>query len=128
MKSDRFGLMMIAASLAVIGLIFALLHGQQAKQHRDKVRIGGVALTRALASADLAELVPTTGRASLVNVLSNLQGSEAFAYGAVVSASGKQLLETTSAGSIVPPAPLPSSDPASWFGERSLSSPGDGRE
>src|SRR5688572_9264651 len=128
MKSDRFGLLMIAASLAVIALIFALIHGQQTRQHQDKLRIIGVALTRALASAELSELVPPPGRTSLVNVLANVQGSEAFAYGTVVTPAGQRLLETATAGSIVPPAPVPASDPSAWFGERLLPSPGDGRE
>ena len=129
MKSDRFGLLMIAASLAVIALIFGLLHTQQARQHQDKLRVIGVALTRALAAADLSELVPSApGRTSLVNVLASVQGSEAFAYGTVVTPAGQRLLETASAGSIVPAAPVPATDPSAWFGERLLPSPGDGRE
>jgi signal transduction histidine kinase len=128
MKSDRLGLLMIAASFAVIALVFALIHSQEAKRHQDKVRVVGVAITRALAGADLADLVPTTGRTSLVNTVASVQGSDAFAYGAVVSPAGLKLLETASAGSIVPAAAVPSKDPSSWFGERTLASPGDGRE
>ena len=128
MKSDRVGLLMIAASFAAIALVFALLYTQEAKRHHEKVRVVGVAITRALAGAELTDLVPPPGRPSLVNILANVQGSDAFAYGAVVSAAGNKLLETASAGTIVPAAPVPSSDPSSWFGERTLASPGDGRE
>ena len=127
MKSDRLGLIMIAASVAVIGVIVALLYSHQARLHRDEVRSQGVALARALSGAELSRLIPGSGEKNLVSTLASVQGSDAFAYATVVTKSGDKLFELTSPGSIVPAAAMPS-DPASWFGEHPLVSPGDGRQ
>lgn len=118
---------MIAASLAVIGLIMWLVYAQQVKLHRDSVRVQGVALTRALSAADLSQLVPAGGRQSLVATLVNVQASNAFAYAALVGVSGAKLFEVASPGAIVPVAAMPA-DPASWFGAHALTLPGDGRD
>ncbi len=117
---------MIAASLAVIGVIVALLYSHQAGLHRDKVRSQGVALARALAGAELSQLIPGSGEKNLVSTLASVQGSDAFAYATVVTKAGDKLFELTSPGSIVPAVAMPS-DPAAWFGEHPLVSPGDGR-
>jgi len=118
---------MIAASVAVIGVIVALLYSQQARLYRDKVRSQGVALARALSGKELSQLGPGPGEKNLVSTLASVQGSDAFAYAAVVTISGDKLFEFASPGSIVPAAAMPS-EPASWFGEHSLVSPGDGRK
>jgi two-component system, OmpR family, phosphate regulon sensor histidine kinase PhoR len=127
MKSERLGLVMIAASLVVIGMIIALLYWQQARLYRDKVRSQGVALTRALSGAKLSQLTAGFGEKNLVSTLTSVQGSDAFAYAVVVTKSGDKLFELTSPGSIVPAASMPS-EPASWSGEHPLVSPGDGRK
>src|SRR6266702_3984558 len=59
--------------------------------------------------------------------MASVQGSDAFAYAAVVTISGDKVFEFASPGSIVPAAAMPS-EPASWFGEHRLVSPGDGRK
>ncbi len=118
---------MIAASVAVIGVIVALLYSQQARLYRDKVRSQGVALARALSGKELSQLVPGSGEKNLVSTLASVQGSDAFAYAAVVTIAGDKLFELASPGSIVPTAAMPS-EPASWFGEQRLVSPGDGRK
>ena len=127
MKSDRLGLILVAASLAVIIAIVALLHAKHTAVHRDKVRAQGVVLARALSTAQLSQLVPAAGEKSLVTSLAGVQTSDAFAYAAVVGKSGEKLFEFASAGSIVPPASMPA-EPASWFGEQPLVSPGDGKK
>src|SRR2546425_9016000 len=96
MKSDRLGLIMIAASVAVIAVIVALLYSHQASLHRDKVRSQGVALARALSAAELSRLIPGSGEKNLVSTLASVQGSDAFAYAAVVTKSGDKLFELTS--------------------------------
>ena len=127
MKTERLGLIMIAASVAVVALIMWLVYAQQVRLHRDKVRVHGVALTRVLAGADLSQLVPQAGKPSLVATLASVQASDAFAYGAVVTPTGGKLFELVPAGSSVPAAVMPT-DPASWFGEHSLVAPGDGKK
>jgi signal transduction histidine kinase len=126
MKNERLGLIMIAASVAVVALIMWLVYAQQVRLHRDKIRVHGVALTRVLAGADLSQLVPQAGKPSLVATLASVQASDEYAYGVVVTPSGGKLFEFASAGSSAPAATMPT-DPASWFGEHALVAPGDGK-
>ncbi len=128
MKSDRFGLLLIAGSVIVIGLMLGLLHTHQVRAYRDKVRVLGVAMTRALSSMQLSQLAPESRGNSLINTLLSVQGSEGYAYALVVGKSGERLFENASSGTIVPTAAMPASDPSAWFGEHVLASPGDGRE
>ena len=78
MKKDLPGLLMVAAAIVVVGLIVGLLYTHQVKAHRDKVRVHGVALTRALSSAELPQLVSGPGRNSLVSTLVSVQDSDAL--------------------------------------------------
>lgn len=126
MKSERLGWIMVAASLAVVAVIIALLYAKHSNLHRDQVRVQGVALARALSGARLEQLTRTTGEKNLVSTLASAQASDALAYAAVVTKSGEKLYEFTSPGSIVPVAQMPA-EPASWFGEHALVSPGDGK-
>jgi PAS domain S-box-containing protein len=126
MKSERLGWIMIAASLVVVGVIIALLYSKHSNLHRDKVRSQGVALARALSGAQLPQLLRTSEEKNLVSTLASAQASDAFAYAAVVTKSGQKLYEFTSPGSIIPVAQMPV-EPASWFGEHPLVSPGDGK-
>ena len=115
MKSERLGWLMMAASIAVVGVIIALLYSKQSHLHRDKVRTQGVALARALSGAQLAQLTRTTGEKNLMASLASAQASDAFAYAALVTKSGDKLYEFTSPGTIVPAAAMPT-EPAAWFG------------
>ena len=117
---------MIVASLVVVAAIIGLLYAKQTHLHRDKVRAQGVALARALSGTQLSQLLPASGQKNLVSSFASAQASDAFAYAALVDKSGQRLYEFTAAGSIVPSAAMPS-DPASWFGEQPLVSPGDGK-
>ena len=127
MKNERLGLIMIAASVAVVALIMWLVYAQQVRLHRDGVRVQGVALTRALSAADASQLVPAGQTQSLVATLVSVQASNAFAYATLVSVSGAKLFEIAAPGALVPSAAMPA-DPASWSGEHALVSPGDGRK
>ena len=126
MKNDRLGLLMIAASLVAIAIVSALLYTYQTRLHSETTRVHGMALTRALSGAEYAQLVPATDKGSLVRTLVNVQADTDLAYGVVVNVAGEKLFETTSAGSITPPATMPT-EPFAWFGEHQLTSPGDGR-
>jgi PAS domain S-box-containing protein len=126
MKSERFGWILIAASLAVVAALIALLYSKQSNLHRDQVRSQGVALARALSGAELAQLVRPAGEKNLVASFVSAQASDSLAYATVVSKSGSKLYEFASPGAIVPPASMPA-EPASWFGEHALVSPGDGK-
>lgn len=127
-KNDRFGLLLIAGSIVVTALIVGLFHAHQLRLHQEKVRVLGVSLARALSSAELSHLVKDRRGSSLMNALVNLQRSDDYAYAVLEAKSGERLFEIVSPGTIVPAAPLPSSDPSAWFGEQPLTSPGDRRE
>ena len=117
---------MIAASLVAIGLIGVLLYQYQLRLYQEKVRLSGVAITRALASADYTQLVPQAGSNSLLARLISAQASDDFAYGLVVDQAGKWLYETTQAGRIAPSATMPA-EPFAWFGDHEVTSMSDGR-
>ncbi len=127
MKNDRFGLLMIVASLAVIGLISGLLYQYQFRLHEEKIRHSGVTLTRALANADLGQLVPESAGSSLMARLINVQASENFAYGLVVDPAGKHLYETTLAANMAPATAIPE-EPFGWFGDQEVVATNDGRK
>ena len=118
---------MIAASLVVIAIVSGLLYKHQVKLHEDKTRVHGVALTRALSGMQYSQLASSPDNAGLLHSLINVQNNEDFAYAAVVDLAGEKLYETTSAGSIMPAATMPT-EPFAWFGEHNLTSPGDGRQ
>lgn len=118
---------MIVATMAVIAIVSVLLFRNQTKLYEENTRVHGVALARALSSAEYSQLVPESGQSSLMRSLVNVQRNENFAYAIVVNPAGEKLYEITSAGSITPTATMPT-EPYSWFGEHNVKSPGDGRE
>ena len=118
---------MIASSLIVIMIISWLLYQNQIKVHETKIRVDGVAITRALSGADYHQLLTETNKNNLMKTLVDVQVNEDFAYGVVVNLAGKKLFETTSAGSIAPAAEMPT-EPFAWFGEHNVISPGDARK
>lgn len=123
---------MIAASLLAIAIVSFLLQSYQGRLHAEKTRVQGVALTRALSGADYSQLVPSPDRpapdkGSLLRQWIDVQGTSNFAYGLVVNPAGAKLYETTSPGSIAPAATMPT-EPYAWFGEHTLTSPGDNRQ
>ena len=56
MKNDRLGLLMMAASLAVIAIVSGLLYIHQTNLLEEKTRVQGVALTRALPGMEYSQL------------------------------------------------------------------------
>ncbi len=127
MKNDRLGLAMIAATLVVIAIVIGLMYVNQSRLYKEKTRVNGVALTRALSGVEYSQLLPESGESGLLRNLVNVQNNENLAYIAVASPDGVILNETTSAGSIIPAATMPS-EPYAWFGEHNVISPGDGRQ
>lgn len=118
---------MIAASLIAIAIVSGLLFSNQIKLHKEKIRVHGVALTRAMSNVELPQLVANSSGNSLMRSLVNVQDNEDFAYTVVVNLAGEKLLEDASAGSIPPAATMPK-EPYAWFGEHTLVSPGDARQ
>ena len=125
MKSNRLGLAMIAASLAVIALIAAGLWEFQGRDHERQIRKQGISLSRSLASLPFDLLAASGDRRSVLNMAVGAQRSEGFAYATLVSPQGRSFADVSAPGTTVPAADLPT-EPAAWFGERELRSPDDG--
>ncbi len=117
---------MIAASLAAIAIVGTLLRANQIKLNEESTRAHGVALTRALSSAEYPQADAARSQNELLRTLVSVQGDTSFAYGILVNVDGAKLFESTSQGSIAPPARMPT-EPFAWFGEHTVISPGDSR-
>ena len=126
MRTEKLGMLMIAASILVITAIVGLTYQHQAKMRRAMVREQGQGLVRLLSRLPYTQLVPESGNADVLQAaLQNSRGAD-LGYGAIVDLHGKTLVEVASAGTVVPPAP-PSKDKEIMLGERTLSSPGNAR-
>jgi PAS domain S-box-containing protein len=127
MKNQRLGLLMIAASLIAIAVILFLLVGRQAESRRAQMRVQGLSTVRSISGVPYEQLFPKENASSLLQALLNLKGNPDFAYGLIADTQGKQLGEVTAAGALIPNATM-NVEPAAWYGEQSLVSPGDGRK
>jgi two-component system sensor histidine kinase VicK len=118
LKNDKLGLLMIAVTLLVIGLIGGWVYQYQVKIHQEKIRVLGNALSRAVSSADFGQLVNDSGGGSLMAKLVFAQANQDFAYGAIVDLGGKTLY-TTGLVDALPVAAMPT-ETFAWFGEHRL--------
>jgi len=125
-RGERFGFLLIAASLIVIVLICALHLRSQLDARRAQVRSEGVSLARVLSSIPYAGLVPGPGRQGPLEVVRTSHSNPDFAYGAVVALDGRVLSEVTAPGASLAVAALPN-EPAAWIGERAIAGTADGR-
>lgn len=116
MKNERLGLLLIAASLAVICLVTGLVAREHRNTRRQQVRVQGLALVRLLSRMSLQDLIPQGGRQGPLQVVKSSQGNPDFAYAVVVAPGGETLGEVTAPGVVAPQVALPR-DPASWLGE-----------
>jgi PAS domain S-box-containing protein len=127
MKSQRLGLLMIAASLIVIAVILFLLVERQAESRRGQMRAQGLSLVRSISGIPYDQLLPKENKGVLLQALLNVKGNPDFGYGILIDTQGKTIGEVTAPGTLIPNAPL-SVEPAAWYGEQALVSPGDGRK
>ena len=126
LKNDKLGLLMIAMTFLVIGLIGGWVYQYQVKIHQEKIRVLGNALSRAVSSADYSQVANDNGGSNLLAKLVFAQANQDSAYGAIVDQGGKTLYATGSA-STIPVAVMPT-EPFAWFGEHRLSLASQGRE
>ena len=122
--NQRFGLIMIIATLLVMLVTVYILFDYQRNDRESLARAQGLDLARLLGGMPWSELIPEAGRQGLLEVLKRSHSNPDFAYGAVVDVAGKLHAEVTRAGVIVPPASI-AEEPASWLGQQVIAS-GDG--
>jgi PAS domain S-box-containing protein len=114
--NQRFGLIMIIATLLVMLVTVYLLFDYQREERENLARAQGLDLVRLLGGMSWDELIPATGRQGFLEVLKRSQSNPDFAYGAVVDARGILHAEVTRAGVIVPQASIDEA-PTSWLGQ-----------
>jgi len=121
-RSERLGLTMIVASLAVISITVLLLFWYQQREEETHIRSQGASLVRILTRIPFEQFVPEAGKAGLLSVLQQTRSTSALAYLAIEDSQGQSVEEIAGNGVIIPTAPLPT-DPASWIGQRQLVMP-----
>lgn len=106
LKGERFGIVMIVATLLVITLIAGqfLLHRQ--KQHTSAIKEEGRNVVRLLANIPYQQLVSQQKHNSILDLLNRKQSDSDFAYAAIVNLSGHPLAFTTSGKVSIPPIDL----------------------
>ncbi len=117
LSNQRFGLIMILATLLVMGATAYLLFDYQRVNREAQARAQGLELARLLGGMQWQELAPKQGSQGVMELLRRGQGNPDFAYGALVDDSGRIIVEVTRPGVIVPVAKI-ADEPASWLGQR----------
>ena len=118
--NQRFGLIMILATLLVMIVTVYILFDYQRDDRENLARAQGLDLVRLLGGMPWQELIPENGRQGFLEVLKRGQSNPDFAYGAVVDINGVVVSEVTRSGVIVPPAKI-AEEPANWLGQHVVS-------
>jgi PAS domain S-box-containing protein len=126
LREDRFGLVLILCSLAVIAVISGLHLWSQLDARRAQNRAQGVSLARLLSDDALEQLVPPPGRQGPLDVVKTTQSNPDFAYAVIADVDGRVLAQVAARDVIVPPAEVPEA-PAAWNAERLLPGEVNGR-
>jgi len=126
-RSDRFGLIFVLASLVAIAVVVAMVFENQHTRHSASTRAQGISLVRILSAVPYQQLTPGGSQESVMQVLSHGSASDDFAYVSIVDADGATVNEVVADGVIVPSQPVPA-EPATWLAEKALSLQGDGRD
>lgn len=104
--SERFGLIMIIATLLVIVLIAWLFLQHRQQSASEAIKMEGRNVVRLLANIPFEELVPAQGRNGVLELLKSSQRNASFAYAAIVDLSGKRLAAAASDAVIIPAVDL----------------------
>lgn len=125
MKNNRLGMILVVSSLAVITIVVGLtLQRQQVKQ-ASHLRAQGLGMVRSLAALPASVLVPPPGQPGVLNSVMASRDNPDFAYAAVTNASGRNLTEAASPGTLVP-AGVPAAT-VTGFAERLIAPLDNGR-
>ena len=119
LSNQRFGLIMILATLLVMGATAYLLFDYQRTNREALARAQGLDLARLLGGMQWQELAPRQGSRGVLELLRRGQGNPDFAYGALADTAGRIVVEVTRPGVIVPVAKI-ADEPATWLGQRSV--------
>lgn len=130
-KAGRLGeravLVMIVACLVVIACTIGLLAVDRKGNREAQIRARGVSLVRLLSGLPSDRLIVGETYQSMLQLVSFSQGTEDFAYAALVDESGNSLAEVSSPGVIVPLGGSIAHEPSGWIGERTMTLAADQR-
>jgi two-component system sensor histidine kinase VicK len=115
-KNEKPGLIMLLASLLVMGITVYLLFDYQRSTREQQAREQGLALARLISSMPWDQVVGGRGK-GLLDALSEGQNNPDFSYAQIIDNHGKVVKEVASRGVVVPNHPL-SGEPANWVGQR----------
>ena len=113
---ERFGLVMIIATLTVILLITGQYLVYHQKTRESVVRTEGRNVVHLLTKLSYDQLVPSQKQNSILDLLNVRQIDSDFAYAAVVDRSGQPLVVSSSGAALIPPANL-QNDTTLWATE-----------
>ena len=123
MNVQKLGLLMISATLLVIGVTTMILLREYAEEGRTAARAEGLALTRILASVDYDHLLPASGRSSLLRTIEQEMGSSELAYVVLVDLSGSPVIQSAGSGVVIPAASK-AAKPSLWLTEHQVEKSG----
>ncbi len=116
---QRLGLILIVATLLVIGITgYMLLRDFQQKSLRD-IRADGETLTRILSSMPYEQLVPAKGHGSILQLLRIYLANSSLAYVAITDTTGK-VVNRIAKHRVEPPAVIPVDNSSLWLSEQQL--------
>lgn len=121
MRKDVNGLVMIAASLLVIGAVIALVAHRELVLRQEQTRAYGIGLANTLSRVPLRRLVSSDVHLGPLIILRSTQSNSSFAYAVVVDPAGKTL-ENVSVANVEAPLSATPRDPTLWSAEKLVSS------
>jgi sensor histidine kinase regulating citrate/malate metabolism len=92
-RNERVGLIMIVASLFVMGVVIYLTFNYQVETQLKQARDQGVGLVRVLGGMSWEELVPKQGKQGILQAVQQGQNNPDFVYGVVVDKQGNAVTE-----------------------------------
>jgi signal transduction histidine kinase len=119
-SQEKFGVIIILASLAVIGFILAVLVNTQLEARVSELRSRGVNLVRLLAETPYAQLASEVPRRGPLHLIYESANDGQLAYAAVTDRGGQPQTQIAAPGVIIPGI-QPGATPSEWLGERTLS-------
>ncbi|MCF6252990.1 MAG: PAS domain-containing sensor histidine kinase [Methylococcaceae bacterium] len=125
-KGDRFGIVMIIATLLVIVLIAAQYLNHRHKIKDLAIKVQGRNIVRLLSNLPYKQLVPDDRRSGILDLLNSKRDDSGFAYAAIVNLTGQPIAVTASGEAIIPQVTL-SHEKNLWTTEHEINSQNDER-
>ncbi len=125
-KGERFGIVMIIATLLVIALITGQFLLYQQKKQAQAIKTEGRSVVRLLAKLPYQQLIPLPGQHSMLDLLNRKQSNSYFAYATIINSLGQPLVTTATEETAIPQINL-KDEKNLWPTEHEIPSRQDGR-